>query len=259
MTDGVANVPIASDSTPGVVKINTARGLRILDNEIATSGAGPSGVKAGSNAYNPITPEIQHASAFYGLTKAAGVDMAQSSNTVGTYTDAAKIAIQKMLGIYEAPWELIREDTVTNATDAPVNITVDKNGQSFELTDIRILFQTPVQETQVIVGQYGRTNFYYSPNSYDCMYLGAYTQNANAPARTGMFSIEQRDGMIEKTMVKNAQDNGEYGVQVGNNFGKTAINGRWVLVSPQRVYTKIVLDSLTGTIQYRLYGKRKWS
>jgi len=33
------------------------------------------------------------------LTKAAGVDMASSSNTVGTYTQAAKTAIQNMIGV----------------------------------------------------------------------------------------------------------------------------------------------------------------
>ena len=161
--------------------------------------------------------------------------------------------------LVSAPWELIREDTVTNVTDAPVNITVDDNAQPFELTDIRILFQTPIQETQAIIGQYGRVNFFYGNNVYDCMYMSAYTQNANAPARTSMFSIEQQGGMIDKIMVKNSQDNGEVAMYVGNNFAKNAINGRWVMVTQQRIYTKIVLDSLTGTIKYRLYGKRKWS
>lgn len=41
----------------------------------------------------------QNASTFYGLTKAAGVDMKDSSNAVGTYTPEAKGAIQKMLGV----------------------------------------------------------------------------------------------------------------------------------------------------------------
>jgi len=39
---------------------------------------------------------------FYGLAKAAGVDMKNSENTVGTYTAEAQAAIQAMLGIVSA-------------------------------------------------------------------------------------------------------------------------------------------------------------
>ena len=53
--------------------------------------------KAGSDAARPIVPVCQHESVFYGLTKAAGVDMASSSNAVGTYTESAKSAISDML------------------------------------------------------------------------------------------------------------------------------------------------------------------
>lgn len=57
-----------------------------------------SDIKAG-NVSKPIIVSRQEKSVFYGLAKAAGADMALSSNPVGTYTDAAKSAIQTMLGI----------------------------------------------------------------------------------------------------------------------------------------------------------------
>jgi hypothetical protein len=58
-------------------------------------------VKVGTDLYNPIVSGKQHISTFYGLAKAAGADMGQSNNTVGTYTDAAKTAIKAMLGVQD--------------------------------------------------------------------------------------------------------------------------------------------------------------
>ena len=55
-------------------------------------------IKEGTNAFYPVAAAKQHQAVFYGLAKAAGEDMASSSNIVGTYTDAAKTAIRSMLG-----------------------------------------------------------------------------------------------------------------------------------------------------------------
>ena len=90
LNNGVANVPIS-----GSYGLITAAN----DNEIKIKCAGLARTKAGTNAYEPIVASHQHEAAFYGLAKAAGADMASSNNSVGTYTDAAKGAIQNMLGI----------------------------------------------------------------------------------------------------------------------------------------------------------------
>lgn len=64
------------------------------------STASTSVIKTGTNSSNPITPIYQHESTFYGLAKAAGdTTQSSSSNSVGTYTDGAKEAIQSMLGV----------------------------------------------------------------------------------------------------------------------------------------------------------------
>lgn len=96
----IANLPIATKTKLGVIKVPGNTGLYIVESSgvIATDKASLTGIKAGTSAYNPIVPELQHASAFYALAKLAGEDMAQSSNAVGTYTDPAKTAIQKMFG-----------------------------------------------------------------------------------------------------------------------------------------------------------------
>ena len=60
-------------------------------------------IKAGSSNYAPVVPGSQHISAFYGLAKLAGVDLAGQTVTVGQYPDTAKSAIKAMFGITEIP------------------------------------------------------------------------------------------------------------------------------------------------------------
>lgn len=108
VTDGVANVPIASTTAPGVAQIDGNYGIVLTDGKkLCIYGASESAIKAGASNSLPIVAGRQHIAAFYGLAKAAGANMASSSNAVGTYTDAAKDAIMTMLGIIDmiAPHE----------------------------------------------------------------------------------------------------------------------------------------------------------
>ena len=103
VTNGIANVPLATDNTVGVVRGGT-HGITVgktgnIVGELLIEYAGENTTRIGASYYTPITPKFQHASAFYGLAKAAGADMASSSNAVGTYTPQAKAAIQTMLGV----------------------------------------------------------------------------------------------------------------------------------------------------------------
>lgn len=254
--DGVANVPVATGTVFGAVKALSSNGVFSESGTLYISKSTTDQNKAGIQNYRPIVPSNQHESAFYGLAKAAGADMASSSNPVGTYTDAAKVAIQKMLGIYQAPWELIREDTGTNATEADVEIAVDGNGEAFELTDIRLVFHTPTQETAASVASPGRVKFFYSSNSNDTLYIGTYTQAAGATGKTSYFNIEQHDGMIERTYNKNTTNNGEQTVIANINVNLSTLT-RWEKAS--KTYIKIVIEGVTGTWLYKLYGKRKWT
>ena len=133
----IANLPIATKTKLGVIKVPGNTGLYVVESSgvIATDKASLTGIKAGTSAYNPVVPELQHASAFYGLAKVAGVDMANSSNPVGQFTDEAKIAIKEMLGIYDAPFRLINEITVQEDCSY-VNIDTDSYGLPFDLHEI---------------------------------------------------------------------------------------------------------------------------
>ena len=97
LNNGVANIPKASTSTYGVVKIG--EGLNLNVNKLVTNQATDVFLKGGTNTYRVITPYNQHQSVYYGLSKLAGVDLASATVTVGTYPDSSKQAIQKLFGL----------------------------------------------------------------------------------------------------------------------------------------------------------------
>ena len=122
VSNGVANIPYAGVNA-GTVKVptNNSYGLQMYsDGSIAIAMAGSTDVKNGSGYYKPIVPNSQHQSVFYGLSKAAGVDLASETVTVGTYPATAKAAIHTMLGIdptsIAALVEIPLVETVTGTT-----------------------------------------------------------------------------------------------------------------------------------------------
>ena len=118
LTDGVANIPVASANTVGVAKFNgNDYGVSITNNgDVYIHEPNDTKIKAGTNAFAPITTRIQDKSVFYGLAKAAGdTTQSQSANAVGQYTDTAKSAIQTMLGV-EPGVVFVEEVTGTTPT-----------------------------------------------------------------------------------------------------------------------------------------------
>lgn len=120
LSNGVANVPIATASKPGVVLVS-GYGLQMQSNgNISTKTATSTEIKAGSRSWEHISPNNQHESTFYGLAKAAGdTTQATSSNAVGAYTQEAKTAIKSMLGV---------EKVITISGTAPT-ITAEENAR----------------------------------------------------------------------------------------------------------------------------------
>lgn len=259
VSNGVANMPVASANTFGAVKISST--LRVnSDNALYVQTVSASDVKTGTTWQKMLTPERQHESAFYGLAKVAGHDEKSSTLPVGQYTDEAKVAIQKMLGIYEAPWELINEETFTNDTEADYIITTDANGDAFELTDLIILFETPKQSTSASKGYYGHIWCYSEDNdtynaSFEC---GSWTQQANGSAYACGGIIENKGGISEVTIITSAPGGQRTAVQkrlryIGTNDSASAF------ILPVKTFKKINIKSVTGTGHYVLYGKRKWT
>lgn len=103
--NGIANIPIASASTLGLVKINPTGQANTgivtdANGNLNIQGPTDNNIKMASSSGRPITPATQHKSVFYGLAAASGdTTQSQSSNAVGSYTPEAKGAIQSMLGV----------------------------------------------------------------------------------------------------------------------------------------------------------------
>ena len=270
LTDYVKNDDYASSSKGGVVKVPASTlGIYIGSTGIIrVDPASTASIAEGTALYLPIVPNTQHLSTFYGLAKAAGdTTQSASSNAVGMYTDDAKIKIQKMLGIYEAPWELIREDTFTNETEADHVITVDGNGNAFELTDAIIQFETPVQSTEAKLTSSGGIYFAITNGTGSVSIkaeLGAFTQAANTSAHGGVMVMLQRGNLFEiyRSAHTTSSNTGALGYRYSAGFphvfdgtDRIALD---VLDIPVYAF-RVTIKNVTGTGHYKLYGKRKWS
>ena len=98
LSSGVANVPIADSSNPGVVKVGESMGID-SNGAIDFKPASGSDVIAATSTQRAITPKRQHEATFFGLAKAAGDASQQSAgaSSFGNYTESAKSAISQML------------------------------------------------------------------------------------------------------------------------------------------------------------------
>ena len=160
-----------------------------------------------------------------------------------------------MLGIYEAPWELIREDTVSNATEADIYITVDGDGNAFELTDVYMQVWTPQQEVAASIGDYGTVRSYYDSSNYITSQMNTWTQAANAAARYGQVLLENKNGAVLNIVTQNTTQYSSAGVVARTNI----INNDALMKIGTFTFKKIVIKKVTGTAKYKLYGKRKWN
>ena len=148
VSNGVAEIPLATNSNVGVVRGGTSYGVKVrdTDRQMVIDYASEKAIKNGVSYYNPVVPRYQHNAIFYGLAKAAG-DTTQSSsaNTVGTYTDEAKTAIKSMLGIEAGDLSIGTVTTLPSTSNATAEITGD-----FE--DMELNLGIPRGDTGVYVG-----------------------------------------------------------------------------------------------------------
>ena len=203
VTDGVANVPIAGNGVLGAVSVY-GDGIAINSvGRLRVSPATSARIKEGTMPYVPADVAHQHESTFYGLAKAAGSDEKNSSLAVGQYTDAAKVAIQKMLGIYEAPWELLNDVTTSEDLEL-VTITTDLNGEPFKLKNGVIVINAPQTLTgnrdHLTFRSYGRdvnenyilntfpTLMWQSP-TFGCIFYYEFNLNGVTPQHNYGFSV----------------------------------------------------------------------
>ena len=178
VSSGSANIPVAgANGQLGVCSIDSYYGIQANSSgRIYISAATTDNVKGGTYGFNPIVPSHQHEATFYGLAKAAG-DSTQSasSNSVGIYTEDAKIKIQKMLGLYEPPYELVNEFTLE--TETYFELTTTSNGTPYNFRDVLVYVFYP-QGVQGATTGYGRYYFYNSSNDKLTAETSKYNQTA---------------------------------------------------------------------------------
>ena len=178
VSSGVANIPEAGSETYGVLKTGYSTSGLQKDSSgyLKIYPATSDNIKAGTEVYRPIVPYHQHESIFYGLAKTAGDStQAASSNAVGTYTDNAKIQIQKMLGIYEPPFVLLNDITLEERTS--ISLTADDNNTPYNLRNVFMEIKYPADLVSESSG-YGRWYFYNSSQDYLCSETGRYATNS---------------------------------------------------------------------------------
>jgi len=128
MIGAIGNTNYATDTTGGVVKITLDNGVNISnEGQLQIARATPDLIKTGSNMLRPITPLNVHQAAFYGLSKAAGVDLANETVTFGTYPDNAQQAIRSMISAVGATDLARQTGTVTNVTQNYVDSSLADN------------------------------------------------------------------------------------------------------------------------------------
>lgn len=139
VSDHVANIPYADTNTPGVIKVNADYGVALAGTSKFPyiNAAVTGGIQPGSSAYRPIVPKYQHESVFYGLSKAAGVDLANETVSVGTYPTTAQTAIKGMLGVPEDAGDIPYDGTETYPADT-VGSEISSVKSAFALSDMAL-------------------------------------------------------------------------------------------------------------------------
>ena len=167
MSDGVANIPIASTTNFGAVKIAYIQGINVdtVSKTLCIYAAGENQLKAGTNIYMPIVPNSQHKSVFYGLSKVAGVDLANETVTLGIYPETSKTAIRSLIGAAAASDVTVSDVQVNGtsvlsngianvpvATNESLGVIKPASGGGLYLWENGLISITPASESDIKAG-----------------------------------------------------------------------------------------------------------
>ena len=258
LNQGVANIPHGSTSDFGLIKLDQYGGLQVGSNgALKTNPASNSQLKEGTNSARPIVPSTQDTSVFYALAKLAGVDLANVLDvTVGVFPNDAMVAIQKMLGVYQSPWELINEVTTTEDL-TELKFETDSYGEPFELEELIATFDAPASTTGARDSFYGLISFYNTENGTTATTSFPSLQYPNATSTMcAKIHIRKYNGAPPFMMVvvgasEGNSQNAQTMPKIRSDIG--AINMFKIYQSGS---TKSLIPS--GSVA-KLYGRRKWT
>lgn len=164
-----------------------------------------------------------------------------------------KQPFKKMLGIYEAPWELIREDTFVVLTAADIGVSVDRNGNTYELTDVAVVIVMPTQDAAFSKGDNGKIRFRFGSGSdqYKDIFTGGWARSAGESGYTASAMLTQSNGLL-CMQASQAVENSSTLTNV-----VAPVSSIELLSSPIAV-NHIEITAVTGSGKYYIYGKRRW-
>ena len=259
--DGVANVPVATRPTSGtnagnqgLVTLKRNRGIAQDNNDKSLYLAYPNNidVKNGTGTFIPVTVAVQHASAFYGLAKSAGdTTQSQSSNAVGQYTEDAKIAIQKMLGIYEPPYELLNDFTLDE--ESGFDLTADANGTPYDLLNVMIFVYFPANLASITTG-YGRYRCFDNNGKYTNAETGRYSANT---AGMYKYTTVERIANLAIASFTDRQPTGGVGAWRTKSFFADGLSSGMVVDLGNIVRIACIDPEPAGT-RIKIYGQRAY-
>jgi len=106
----------------------------------------------------------------------------------GEYTDEAKIALQKALGVWEPPWELVNDITLTE--EGRIDLTADDDGTSYNLRGAFIMVHYPANTPTASTG-YGR---YYAADEKGQVLASESSRYGSATYAASKFYMVLRQG-----------------------------------------------------------------
>lgn len=247
--NGIANVPIATSQSAGVVRANADYGISVTSSgRLNTTQPSEAQIKEGTVQYRTITPKFQHISTFYGLAKAAGdTTQSQSSNPVGTYTEDAIIAIQKMLGVYQAPWELIEDFTLEE--DGGFDKSAELDGTPYNFRSAYVRITVPPKSTSIASG-YGRWYFVDGNGTSLTAESGRYTENSAQMCKTILI---ERNANMAIAKLNSFTSTGGRGMLGYKNIGGISFD----FGNIQRIYTNSQ-DKEPAGARIEIYAQRAY-
>ena len=184
----------------------------------------------------------------YGLAKAAG-DSTQSasSNVVGTYTDEAKVAIQKMLGVYRAPIELIT--TITLEENGGFDISTDSNGDPLNLVEAIVKVTIPANSASVTNGC-GRYLFVDNANEKLYAETSKYVTKTDIQRKVIHAHIDNGFGICK--FIKQTNDGAS-----GQWQSKLHTGIKYAMGNITRIYMNEADEEPAGTT-FEIYGRKSY-
>ena len=250
--NGVANMPIANNNKLGVIMLGSGLGINGTTGAISVSAATNDIIKIGTDRYIYIDARRAYAASFYGIAKAAGdTTQSQSSNAVGVYTEEAKVAIQKMLGIYEPPYELLNNFTLEE--ESGFDLTADMDDTPYDLRNVFIYVFYPSNLTAVTTG-YGRYRCYDSNGKNTNAETERYSTNTAAMYK--YITVERKANLAFSNFTDKQTTGGSVAWRIKNMNDSGIVSG--VSIDLGNIVRIACIDPEPAGTQIKIYGQRAY-